>query len=561
MHAREPALLRRWTLPTTLFANPLSRRALVNAVLPAPSGPVVRVKVWRNHAFEPLLPLIQPYTAWGGWQPRFELGPYDDGLAFAQDVEADLQLVWLDRARIALEGRPFVHWLASRLAALRQRTTAPIVLATWARDAAESAALASAAADVPAVHWADLEAACSDTGATLLDTRTAALAGTPLSATAQMLAARRLACHWLPGAALPPVKAVALDLDHTLHRGVLGEDGADGVTLTPAHAALQAEARALRGRGVFLALVSRNQADDVQALFEKRNDYPLRWSDFSAAEVSWDDKGESLARIAARLRISTDAVLMVDDNPGELLAAAARAPGAKLLLAQADAELTRASIAHWPGLWRWVTGADDTRRIADLQANAQRERFAATLDPDAVRRELQIVLRLHADDRSLLPRLAELSKKTNQFNLAVARLPEAELAARMAASDAGVCAVALRDRLADSGTVAMVAARREGARLIVDDLCISCRAMGRGLEDSLIASALTALPCFAGCDEVAFVWQHAPRNDPAREWLAAFCGSSVRLLAPGMQTVPAARITGHAAHHTLSVERAPDVSA
>src|SRR5690606_20408691 len=104
-----------------------------------------------------------------------------------------------------------------------------------------------------------------------------------------------------------PVKAVAVDLDHTLHKGVLGEDGFDGVLLTPGHAALQHHIQLLRQQGIFIGLVSRNVLSDVESLFSQRKDYPLRWTDFSAVEVSWGDKAEALERIARTLRISTDA--------------------------------------------------------------------------------------------------------------------------------------------------------------------------------------------------------------------------------------------------------------
>ena len=550
-----------------LFAAAVSRRALMG--LPALSADHagglrrVAVNVWRNHALEPLLPALEAYAAFGRWQPVWHFGPYDDSLSLMPALAAALELVWLDRSRVRLDrdaGGGFVDWLGMRLRSLREQSASPIVLCTWADGEAESRALAALVAGLPGVHWADMAAACAEARTPLLDRRAASLAGTPVSATAQLLLARELACRWLPGAVLPPIKALALDLDHTLHAGVLGEDGVDGVQLTPAHASLQRMLRGLRERGVFLALVSRNEPADVRALFEQRSDYPLRWDDFSATEVSWGDKAGAIARIALQLRIAPEAVLYVDDNPGELLAVATGLPAVHQVPAAADAAVTERAVAHYPGLWRWAAGSDDAKRVVDLAMNAERERLAMEhkrhaghTDPEAYFRELQVCLNIRVDDRSLLPRLGELARKTNQFNLSLSRMPESTMAERMVDPAAGVAAVSLSDRLADSGVVAVVVARREGGSLLVEELSISCRAMGRRMEDATVLNALRAMPIFAGCEQLVFEVAEGPRNTPARDWLAALLHLQSPLPA-GRHALAAARVHEFAAPAAITIE-------
>ena len=545
--------MQRWLAQPTLFAAKISRRALLGLPVAPAAATRVQVNVWRNHAFEPLLPLLAPYLGWGRWQADFRFGGYDDSLSFQGWQAAGVELLWLDRSRLRLGAGSFVPWLQSRLQTLRALSSAPIVLCTWAEDADEAVALQTAADSLPATFFADLGAACTAENLPLLDSRSAALAGPPLSAPAQPVIARRLACHWLPAVALPPIKALALDLDHTLHQGVLGEDGVAGVLLTPAHAALQQYAKSLRQRGIFLALVSRNEAADVQRLFAERADFPLRWSDFSATEVSWGDKGEALQRIAAQLRIAPDAVLFVDDNAGELARVQARLPLLPTVHADADAALTQRAIDHLPGLWRWKLGADDARRVRDLACNAERQRLAASLqNPEDVLRHLQVQLALTWDAPEQLPRAAELCRKTNQFNLAVRRHGEAELAQRVATGDAAVATARLSDRLADSGTVAVVVARREGSVLHVEDVCISCRAMGRGLEDSIVLLALRGMAAFEGCETVLFDVQQTERNTPARQWLAALLGST-ELPAAGTHRLSASRLACFMAPDTITI--------
>lgn len=526
----------------SLFDAMPSRSALRRLELPEdPDAPARLVHVWRNHAFEPLVELIEPYARFGRWRPRFSLSDYDDSLMFGSVPQADLHLLWLDadRLRERLPDEDWIDWMHGRVSALRRRTTSPILLVTWlGGELAER--LARRLAGVAGVQLGDLQALCVDDDCPLLDARNATWAGSPLSRQAQVAAARALACRWLPALLMPPIKAIALDLDHTLYRGVLGEDGAAGLELTEQHRALQQALLALRDKGIFLALVSRNEQADVLAMFEARADFPLAWRHFSAHEVSWGEKSAALGRIAAQLRIGLDAIVYVDDNPGELARAAQAHPALRTVWAAPDARQTLATLDHFPGLWRWTSSQEDGRRIEDLAAHAERETLAAqSQDADAYFRSLQVRLGFRAGDAADLPRLADLCVKTNQFNLSLARLNIAQLQGLAEDPAASLCAVSLSDRLSDSGIIAALAARREGDRLDLLELCISCRALGRQLEDSIVLLALRHMPALAGCRSIGFEVGHGPRNQPARAWLAGWLGHDP---GPGRHEIDAERV-------------------
>src|SRR6185312_1172731 len=144
-------------------------------------------------------------------------------------------------------------------------------------------------------------------------------------------------------------------------------------------------------------------------LFAERTDYPLRLQDFSAIEVSWDDKSAALSRIAERLRIATDALLFVDDNAGELAEVAAQLPALHTLHADPRAELTQRALCYYPALWRFRAGAADTLRIADLQASTARDELAARVsDPAEYFQSLQVALSFRLDPLDEVERLAEL---------------------------------------------------------------------------------------------------------------------------------------------------------
>jgi len=548
--------LRRFDAQAVLFSPRVSRLALSELQLP-PGDRRLRVNVWRNHAIEALLPLMSRYCAYGGWQPDFRLGDYDDTLIFANQHEADAELLWLNSRRFLAQTSfaDWSKWLEMRLRVLRTSTVAPIILATWCDDEGESEALQAIADSIPAVFFADIAGASAEAAVALLDLRSAQLAGTPIGKAAQLVLARKLACHWLPATLLPPVKAVILDLDQTLHSGVLGENGIQGVQLTTGHAAFQRHIKSLQQRGIFVALVSRNERTDVEELFTQRQDYPLRWQDFSAIEVSWGDKVAAIERIANTLRIAPDSMLFVDDNPGELANVAMQLPQMHTVMAHTDASLTLQVVQFYPGLWRWKVEADDAKRIQDLGANAERDALAKKFTaPDEYFRSLQIALLYRYNAQEQLSRLADLCNKTNQFNLALRRFNQAELAERMSSEDTCVTSVQLTDRFADSGVIAVVVAERNRERLVVEELCISCRALGRQLESTIILLALRDMPIFTGCREVAFRVQHGPRNTPALNWLGRLL-DRVESPLPGLHAVPAQRLLDFVAVEGISLRK------
>ena len=534
-----------YELQAALFSAEVSRRDLLD-IPPSERGRPVSINVWRNHAFEAILPLMAPFSAIRAWHGEFNLGAYDDTLIFNGWRPADIELLWLDSSRFALapDFPAWLEWLRSRLSVLRAMSRAPIIVATWLPDIAMRDALAAMTDTCPATYFADLEAACTDQDIPLVDPRVAKISGSPISNRAQAHLARELACRWIPAALFPPIKAVALDLDNTLHAGIVGEDGIDGVRLTDGHVRLQNQLKNLREHGVFIALVSRNEYRDVEALFAQRLDYPLRWDDFSAIEVTWGDKADAIGRIAEHLRISTDAMLFVDDNLGELNSVALKWPQLHTLYADTDADATWRAISWWPGLWRWKVESDDTKRVQDLQANRDREALAhQTDDIGDYFRMLQARLTYRIDPSDQLSRLADLCAKTNQFNLAIRRLNQAELADRFVGKDTCVMSVQLSDRLSDSGVIALVAATRKGSDLIVEELCVSCRAMGRRLENDIVLTALRNMPIFPGCEKVVFSVQHGPRNKPALEWLTQLSGKQA---AQGLHSVPATVVANFA---------------
>jgi FkbH-like protein len=517
------AALARASWEGVIYAEP-PRRADLLALKPSWPLQPIRIQVIRNQPFEYVASVLRSVLAFAELDATISYSDYDDSLTTPPDPAADVIVVWLDYDRYRqLPADELVTWLEQRLQLIRAGSRAPILISNDPGSSGDSLlnrSLARLSSLHPGIHIADQSMLAQRLGPAYRDERTATLAGTTMSDLASLYTARLMGLSWLPALLLTPIKAVVVDLDGTLYAGVLAEDGSKGVALTPDFVALQQRLLELRDAGIFLAAASRNQPEDVEALFRDRTDMPVRAGDFSALKVSWEDKASAVRGIATDLRIGEDALLFIDDNPGELASVASALPLIRTLHAS-DPAVTRRALDAFPGLFRWSRTAEDALRINDLAVAALRQQIPGG-DPDAYLRSLKIELGIEVDEPSHIQRLHELSMKTNQFNTALRRFTEGDVAHYVEDRGRHALAISLRDRLSDSGIVGAIFITRQGEVLIVDEIAISCRALGRRLERLMILASIDRVA--AGLASIKFAFTPGPRNQPARLWLAELVG-------------------------------------
>lgn len=434
-----------------------------------------------------------------------------DSLNFGGYVDADLHLIWVDLRRYKMAD--ISGFLEERAEALRQRTKSPILISCIGGEAPPD--LQNKVAGTYA--W-NAEEALPRLKEKAFDEAKEAYSGTRLSGKASLCIARELGLKYIPAMLRPSLKAVVVDLDNTLYQGVLGEDGIDA--LKP-NLDLQQRIKNLKSQGFFLCAASKNEEEDAMALFDKRKDFILKWQDFDAVEINWNPKAENIVKLARKLNIGTDAMLFIDDNPAEMQNVDGL--GLKTILA-ADPEEAARTLQYFPGLLKLNSSAEDALRSKDLRANEDRAKLARSLSPKEYFQKLGIKLVYSVDDPAQVPRAAELLGKTNQFVLAYARPTEAEVQNAMREDGKCVITVAMSDNLADSGIIAVLLAGRDEA-LRLDELVVSCRALGRNLEDAMLPEM------FALAEEK--LGKHGPlrihykkgeRNGPGLNWLKNLAG-------------------------------------
>jgi FkbH-like protein len=316
----------------------------------------------------------------------------------------------------------------------------------------------------------------------------------------------------------PRAKVIVLDADNTLWGGVIGEDGMEGIALGPdypgnVHVEFQRRLLGFQQRGLLLAMCSKNNAADVDEVLKKHPHQLLRDEHFAAMRVNWVSKADNLVSLAEELNVGLDSFVFVDDSDHECAEVRARLPQVEVVQVPKRAIDIPACLDHVARLEILALTAEDAERTAMYAQERQRKSLlggAAQAGTDAASHleRLGMRMRIAFAPASHVPRLAQLTQKTNQFNLTTRRYDEQRLRAFI--DDRARWLVAdfsLADKFGDSGIVGLALVRIEGQRAELDTYLMSCRVIGRCAGEAFLQAVLREL-AERGIDEV--VADHLP---------------------------------------------------
>jgi FkbH-like protein len=313
---------------------------------------------------------------------------------------------------------------------------------------------------------------------------------------------------------MTPFKVIALDCDDTLWRGVCGEDGPEGVVIDPPRRELQEFMVRQHDAGMLLCLASKNNIEDVVETFRAHPEMPLRLDHFVSHRVNWDSKGHNLHGLAEELRLGLDTFILIDDNPKECSEVKAACPEVLALALPPAEEEIPAFLAHVWAFDRLRVTEEDRRRAALYAVEAERarrEREAPSIEDFL--RSLQLQIRIQPARPDQLPRVAQLTQRTNQMNFTTVRRTESELQAFLAAG--GEClAVEVEDRFGSYGLTGVMLFTGAADALAIDTFLLSCRALGRGVEHRMLRR-LGEIARQRGLAVVDAPFVPSPRNRPA----------------------------------------------
>ena len=295
-------------------------------------------------------------------------------------------------------------------------------------------------------------------------------------------------------------KCLVVDADNTLWGGIIGEDGIDGIALDPntypgnVYYDFQRTLLALQSRGILLALCSKNNEEDVWQVLQQHHHCLLQRHHLAAYRINWQNKADNIAALAAELNLGLDSLVFVDDSPGECELVRTALPQVTVLPVPGQRYLYPRLLLQ-EGLFDTLYLSDeDQRRTEMYRAQHQRQQQRQScVDIDSYLASLQMAVAIERDARRHSPRIAQLTQKTNQFNLTTRRYSQGQIEAFMTDPAMAVFNMAVQDKFGDLGLTAVLIARRQGELGVIDSLLLSCRILGRRLETVFLHYCLQQL--------------------------------------------------------------------
>lgn len=290
-------------------------------------------------------------------------------------------------------------------------------------------------------------------------------------------------------------KIIALDLDNTLWGGVIGEDGVNGIELSEHKEGarfydFQLRLLEMQKRGILLALNSKNNKEDAMEAIEKHPHMLLRKEAFVAEKINWNNKAANIKEMESELNLTEGSFVFIDDNPVEREVVSGQCPDVLIPNFPSDSsELINLAELVYEDMFKALSLTDEDKAKTKMyQTEAQRKAIkSASLNLDDYIKVLEMKADIHLMRDEELERVHQLCNKTNQFNLTTKRYTQKEIADMSADDTTDIFTVSSSDKFGDNGLVGVIICKKEGADIFIDTFLMSCRVMGRKLENVLMS--------------------------------------------------------------------------
>lgn len=524
----------------------------------------VKITFLRDHTIELMLPVVRCEIANTGFYPDIRVCDYGSVLQMAIDTSSDLYSTSPDHICVALSLRALspkiafehislrkeelsreidrvVAFVENTAAAIDSNSKASVIWQTVMAEASPSCGLLDAQLDraecdsVYEINRAIREAAKKYGGhvvdaarlayrygcESFIDERAWLSSKNPYSRSALVAIGQEYGkiFNVLLGRAK---KCAVFDCDGTLWGGVVGEDGIDGIKLGDGHPgeaflSLQREAKNLAARGIIIALCSKNNEEDVLEVFRDHPNMLLRLDDVAAYEINWKPKVENIAALARRLNIGIDSMVFIDDSALECGLVANALPEVDVIHLQGDPALYASTLRNCGKFNSLRLTEDDAIRnktYREASVREEKKQRYASVDDYLASMDMKAIISINSRDAA--PRAAQMTQKTNQFNLTTRRYTEKDLAAFAEDAAYDVLTISLSDNVAEMGIIGLIIMKSEGDRADIETFLLSCRALNRHVEDALFAAAMNRA-IERGCDTISGVYIPTKKNGQVAE--------------------------------------------
>lgn len=293
-------------------------------------------------------------------------------------------------------------------------------------------------------------------------------------------------------------KCVILDLDNTVWGGIIGDDGIENIQIGSlgigkAFTEFQYWIKKLKNRGIIVAVCSKNTESIAKEPFEKHPDMVLRLEDISVFMANWENKADNIRAIQRILNIGFDSMVFLDDNPFERNLVRENILGITVPeLPEDPAEYLE--YLYTLNLFETNSFSDEDKERTKLyQIEAQRtvtkQKFT---NEDDFLKSLDMISVVASFTKFNIPRVAQLSQRSNQFNLRTVRYTESDIENLAKSNDYVTFAFTLEDKFGDNGLIAVVVLKKNSETdLFIESWFMSCRVLKRGMENFMLNTLVT----------------------------------------------------------------------
>jgi FkbH-like protein len=335
-----------------------------------------------------------------------------------------------------------------------------------------------------------------------------------------------IAARWYYSLVHPPYKVIVLDCDNTLWAGVCGEDGPKGVRVEGLFREFQEFLVDKANNGFLLCLCSKNNEEDVWNTFRENPGMVLKREHIVDYRINWSRKSENILSLAAGLNLGLDSFIFIDDNPVEIADVRTHC-GDVLCVRWPMAEHDSSFLRHIWMLDKFIVTSEDKNRAESYKANVKREKLMRTSAgfSDFIK-NLDLQVTVEAMPPEALPRAAQLTNRTNQFNFTTIRRSEHDIQALLDAGTHQCLITRVKDRFGDYGIVGVMIVAMGKRAVELDTFLLSCRVLGRGVEYRMLAH-LGRLAKEKRKKNVRISFRKTVKNDPARLFIEKIASSHI----------------------------------
>ena len=322
-------------------------------------------------------------------------------------------------------------------------------------------------------------------------------------------------------------KCIVLDLDNTLWGGIVGEDGFEGIKLGDdpigrAYVELQHNLLALNQRGIILAINSNNNFDDAIQIIKEHPNMILKEDNFVCVRINWNDKVVNMKEISDELNIGLDSMVFFDDDPVNIEYVKSNLPdiqtvqvsdpsnSSKILKSMNDFQVLK------------ITDEDSTRNKMYLEQRKRTELKTRVGNLQDFLKQLNISVKIKNADKYTIPRISQLTLKTNQFNLTTRRYQEEDIRKFSQDKYKIVECAQIQDKFGDNGITCVYIINKDNKQQwTIDTFLLSCRVIGRGVEDGILYQIIEKARK-EGVSKVRGEYIKTKKNKPAENFFPAF---------------------------------------